>query len=89
MLNSLLYTLLSRKPVGFPLTFDTKGRGFDDSIWLDPSNTLFTFDNSEKGFDFSVWANLVAKSATASTTAERAAFRAKLRAALNRKVSYS
>lgn len=74
MLNSLLYTLASRKPVGFSFTFDTAGRGFDQAVWHDSSTTLFTFDDAEKSFNQSVWANLAKYSAARSKSNQQVDF---------------
>ena len=63
MLNSLLYTLLSRKPGKSSFTFDTAGKGFDQSIWHDPANVFFTFDDAQKAFDLSVWSKYIPKAA--------------------------
>ena len=61
MLNSLLYILLSRKPGKSSFTFDTAGKGFDQSIWHDPTNVFFTFDDAQKAFDLSVWSKYIPK----------------------------
>lgn len=63
MLNSLLYTLLSRKPGKSSFTFDTVGKGFDQGIWHDPSNVFFTFDDVQKAFDLSIWSKYIPKAA--------------------------
>lgn len=62
MFNSLLYTLLSKKPIS-AFTFDVKGKGFDQGIWHDPSNVFFTFDDLQKAFDLSVWSKYIPKAA--------------------------
>ena len=60
MFNSLLYTLLSKKPIS-AFTFDVKGKGFDQGIWHDPSNVFFTFDDLQKALDISVWSKYIPK----------------------------